>query len=32
MRNLAHEAYSGGRIDDDYISKIKKGEVFTKAE
>jgi deoxyribodipyrimidine photo-lyase len=24
MRNLAHEAYSGGRIDDDYISQIKK--------
>lgn len=24
MRNLAHEAYSGGRIDDLYISQIKK--------
>ncbi len=24
MRNLAHEAYSGGRIDDVYISQIKK--------
>jgi len=24
MRNLAHEAYSGGRIDDGYISQIKK--------
>lgn len=24
MRNLAHEAYSGGRIDDSYISQIKK--------
>ncbi|MFI5324029.1 MAG: cryptochrome/photolyase family protein [Thermodesulfobacteriota bacterium] len=24
MRNLAHEAYSGGRIDDEYISQIKK--------
>ncbi len=32
MRNLAHEAYSGGRIDDDYISKIKKEEVFTKID
>jgi len=30
MRNLAHEAYSGGRIDDDYISKIKNEEVLPK--
>jgi deoxyribodipyrimidine photo-lyase len=28
MRNLAHEAYSGGRIDDDYISKIERDEVL----
>jgi len=32
MRNLAHEAYSGGRIDDDYISKIQSDEVFTKLD
>lgn len=32
MRNLAHEAYSGGRIDDDYISKIQRDEVFTKTD
>lgn len=32
MRNLAHEAYAGGRIDDDYISKIKSDEVFTKPD
>lgn len=32
MRNLAHEAYSGGRIDDEYISKIQKEEVFTKID
>ncbi|MEK6224118.1 MAG: DNA photolyase family protein [Thermodesulfobacteriales bacterium] len=32
MRNLAHEAYSGGRIDDDYISKIQSAEVFTKLD
>ena len=28
MRNLAHEAYSGGRIDDEYISQIKKDQGF----
>ncbi|MEQ9618935.1 MAG: deoxyribodipyrimidine photo-lyase [Deltaproteobacteria bacterium] len=28
MRNLAHEAYSGGRIDDEYISQIKKDRGF----
>ena len=32
MRNLAHEAYSGGRIDDDYISKIERDEVFNKID
>jgi len=32
MRSLAHEAYSGGRIDDDYISKIERDEVFTKID
>jgi len=32
MRNLAHEAYSGGRIDDEYISKIERDEVFTKID
>ncbi len=32
MRNLAHEAYSGGRIDDDYISKIEHDEVFNKID
>ena len=26
MRNLAHEAYAGGRIDDEYISQIKKDQ------
>jgi len=30
MRNVAHEAYSGGRIDDDYISKIQSEEVLPK--
>ncbi len=28
MRNLAHEAYSGGRIDDEYISQIKMDQGF----
>jgi len=26
MRNLAHEAYAGGRIDDEYISQIKRDQ------
>jgi deoxyribodipyrimidine photo-lyase len=30
MRNLAHEAYSGGRIDADYISKIRNEGVLPK--
>lgn len=30
MRNLAQEAFSGGRIDDEYISKIQSEEVLPK--
>ena len=29
MRNLAQEAFSGGRIDDSYITKLGEDSVFT---